>query len=265
MPRAGFSIFGQKFEHLPRCAKSFDRANSDLRQAIEIRVIYKMDIDAEFQRVAEESWAAIEPYLRRNVENFYRVGRLVGFATGESRDDILRAAVVLLHATLEDCLRSISSALLPNSGEASLNRVPLISCAGSRAEKFSLGKLAAHREKLVSTLIKESVDSYLRHVTFNNSNEIAEHLRELGFELAPMRGAFSTIEEMMKRRHQIVHRADYDDSGKLAEICSENVMKWADGVTKLLSQVLAQLGNKEAFQRVEKLLVQIARERGIEQ
>lgn len=125
---------------------------------------------------------------------------------------------MLLHATLEDCIRSISSALLPNSGEAPLNRVPLIGTAGSRrAEKFFLGRLAVHREKLVSTLIKESVDSYLRHVTFNNSNEIAEHLKELGFELAPMREALSTIEEMMKRRHQIVHRADYDDCGKLAE------------------------------------------------
>jgi hypothetical protein len=76
-----------------------------------------MDVDEEFNRIVGESVEALEPYLRRNIENLYRVGRLVGTATEPTHEDILRSAVVFLHATLEDCLRSVAAALLPKAGE----------------------------------------------------------------------------------------------------------------------------------------------------
>jgi len=48
--------------------------------------------------------------------------------------DILRAAVVLLHATLKDLLRSLAGWKLPASPAASLRQVPL---AGTDREKFT--------------------------------------------------------------------------------------------------------------------------------
>jgi hypothetical protein len=117
---------------------------------------------------------------------------------------------------------------------------------------------------MVGAVIKESVEEYLRHVSFSSPAEVAEHLQQLGFHLDHIRESFPLIEGLMKRRHQIVHRADHDERGKLVPIDKNQILEWADAVTRFLSQVLAQLGNKEAFLRVEQLLVEIARERGIE-
>lgn len=223
-----------------------------------------MNVDDEFKRIAAESTATLEPYLRRCVENFYRVGRLIGTSHRDGNEDILRSAVVFLHATLEDCLRSIAAAFLPKAGENTLNRVPIMGSSTARPEKFMLGRLSAHRDKTVDQIIRLSVDEYLRRVTFNNCSEIAEHLQPLGFEMTPLADYFPTVEVMMKRRHQIVHRADHNEEGDVLSINKEQVSEWADAVVKLLSGVLAQAGNKEAFVRIDHLLVTIARERGIE-
>lgn len=223
-----------------------------------------MDVDEEFKRIAAESTATLEPYLRRCVENLYRVGRLVGTSVRDENEDILRSAVVFLHATLEDCLRSIAAAFLPKADENVLNRVPVIGSSTFRPEKFLLGRLSAHREKTADEIIRLSVDEYLGRVSFNSASEIAEHLQPLGFEMAPLASYFATLEVMMKRRHQIVHRADHNEKGDLVSINKEQLFEWADAVGKFLSCVLAQAGNKEAFVKIEQLLVVIARERGIE-
>ncbi|MGI9172510.1 MAG: HEPN domain-containing protein [Chthoniobacterales bacterium] len=223
-----------------------------------------MNVDEEFKRIAAESTATLAPYLRRNVENFYRVGSLVGASARHGNEDLLRAAVVFLHATLEDCLRSIAAAFLPNADETVLNRIPLTGSSTFRPEKFWLGRLSTFREKTVAELIKLSIDDYLARVSFSSASEIAEHLQPLGFEISPLKIHFPMLNEMMRRRHQIVHRADRDDKGDLVAIAQNEVLKWVDAVTKFLSNVLAQAGNKEAFVRIEHLLLEIARERGIE-
>src|SRR5690242_1459503 len=70
--------------------------------------------------------------------------------------DILRAATVLLHASLEEVFRNLARWKFPLSHEAVLDEIPLAGLPG-RAEKFSLGKLANHRGKSVQELINESV------------------------------------------------------------------------------------------------------------
>jgi hypothetical protein len=114
----------------------------------------------------EELYRFILGQLRRVVLNIQRVSFLVGFAERRLTDgnatrslhteDILRAAVVLLHATLEDFLRYIGALYLPEGNEETLNRISL---AGTheRPEKFFLGRLAQHRGKTVDALIVESV------------------------------------------------------------------------------------------------------------
>ena len=220
-----------------------------------------MDVNEEFTRIAAESTATLEPYVRRCIENLYRVGRLVGTSVREGNEDILRSAVVFLHATLEDCLRSIVGAFLPTANETILDRVPLIGMSGFQPQKFLLGKLAPHCKKTVGEVIKLSVEEYLRRMTFNNASQIAEYLQPLGFEMSPLAGYFPTLEAMMKRRHQIVHRADQKDEGDVEPIDKTQVFEWAETVSKFLSHVLAQAGNKDAFVRIEQLLVKIAQER----
>jgi hypothetical protein len=76
--------------------------------------------------------------------------------------DILRAGVVLLHASLEDFLRSLAAVFLPAAEEKVLDSIPLVGTVQTgHPEKFFLGKLAVHRGKKVDNVIAESVKKYL--------------------------------------------------------------------------------------------------------
>ena len=85
----------------------------------------------------------------RNLTEIYR-NHLMGRGRGRrdhSKTDVLRAAVVLLHAAMEDLLRSIAYWKLPSATPQTLAKIPLISSAP--AVKFNLGDLSAHRGKTV--------------------------------------------------------------------------------------------------------------------
>jgi hypothetical protein len=99
----------------------------------------------------------IKPYVERMKGGLLRVVELIVVAKAGlhsnnlsdkvTAEDILRAAVVLLHAHLEDFLRTVASALLPAGDESCLNAIPLAGVTG-RPEKFFLGKLVHHRTLL---------------------------------------------------------------------------------------------------------------------
>lgn len=98
----------------------------------------KVQIDRFAQNIAR-AYGLIEIY------NLTSRMRNLTPATGEVEhpsievnfSDILRAAVVLVHATLEDLLRSMAATLLPFADEATLNTIPLAGTGSpGRAEKF---------------------------------------------------------------------------------------------------------------------------------
>jgi len=93
----------------------------------------------------------------RNLVSIYRT-QLSGPGKGRrghQETDVLRAALVLLHASMEDVLRSLAYWKLPAAGPAVLERIAIV---GGTNTKFHLGNLAAHRGKTVDEVIKESVD-----------------------------------------------------------------------------------------------------------
>jgi hypothetical protein len=125
-----------------------------------------------------------------------------------SSQEMLRAVVVMTHAYLEDFIRTLAEALLPLAGEEALNGIPLAGTFG-RADAFRLGKLVRHRNKTVDGLIRESIQAYLDRSNLNSSTEVVSWLKKLGFSLTPeQEGQLATIQRMIQRRHQIVHRAD---------------------------------------------------------
>jgi hypothetical protein len=148
----------------------------------------------EFERVATET---VDPYYQDITESFqraYRLGRhaatLVRAGNPNARafrrvsDDIFRSVVVLTHAHLEDFLRTMGKAFLPQSDHRTLNDVLLVGSSDSgRAEKFYLGSLACHRGKLVDDVIRESVDEYLGRVSFNNTTDIMNFLKQIGLKV----------------------------------------------------------------------------------
>jgi len=203
----------------------------------------------------EQARESIMPYVLRLKENFDRVLNLARLWTSlkESEelssnsaiDEILRATVVFTHATLEDFLRTIAAKLLPESTEQTLNQIPLIGSdsPSGRAEKFSLGRLAKLKGKTVDQVITDSVLSYLEHSNFNSVKDIVILLESIDLDVTQVDRSFPKIEEFMKRRHLIVHRADrYErlgtDQENIMEIDGKTVLEWIEAVMQFVEDVL---------------------------
>lgn len=207
------------------------------------------------QQVTDALRLEMEPYYKRLKQDFERLKALVSLSielrtppitlaeqidVAESSDDVLRAAVVLAHAHLEEFLRTLAAIFLPIANEQVLNGIPLAGTTQTgRPEKFFLGRLLRHKGKLVDEVIRESVEAYLDKSTFNSVTEIVSFLRAMGLELSVDQDVLKDVEEMIERRHAIVHRGDrlkiesLGDS-KLQPIPSRDVLRWISASQLLL-------------------------------
>jgi len=198
-------------------------------------------------------------HLRRAANNLGRASSLLQLyydlnkgKRGRKRTeqtDILRSAVVFLHATLEDYLRSVASVYLPQANAESLNDIPLLGSTDTgRAEKFSLGKLSSFRGKTVEEVITESVHSHLSRTSFNNIHDIVHLLTSMSISTKRIEQYFPELEKMIKRRHQIVHNADlmerpFKGVQKPSSIDYAQVKKWINTLTGFTSSLMAELIN----------------------
>lgn len=183
----------------------------------------------------------------RNLVSTYRT-HLAGVGSGRRgahESDVLRATVVLLHASLEDFLRSLAYWKLPLAGRAVLDEIALVGL-GSNPKKFFLGELEAHRGKMVDQLITESVNDHLERSNYNNTQEVATLLQAIGVNVAAVSSLFPTMETAMARRHQIVHRADRDETPgqghhNVKSIGTYLVNLWIDTIEEFTNRVLSQV------------------------
>lgn len=189
------------------------------------------------------------------IENLDRVKNLVliyeTYMAGEGsgrrahhKTDVLRAATVLLHASLENLLRSLAYWKLPMTGANVLDQFPLV--GNAPAMKFSLGALVSLRGKSVDEVIKNSVDAQLERSNYNNTGEVARLLTQIALNIAAVESTFSELDELMSRRHQIVHRADIDATGgrgnhKIRSIGVATVNRWIANVEIFSVAVLSQV------------------------
>jgi hypothetical protein len=200
----------------------------------------------------------VELQVERTSHNLARARKLVtiyerqyGSRGGKRlayKTDLLRAAVVFTHACLEDFLRSLSAAFLPWSDEEPLNEVPLVGTSG-RAQKFLLGKLAMHRGRTVQQLIQESVDAYLEESNYNDTTEIARVLGSMNLRHPNAVALFKDLDEMIKRRHQIVHRADRIEVPgapklKARALSAPTVLAWIGATERFVVVLLSSLSDK---------------------
>jgi hypothetical protein len=217
------------------------------RQLILVTLPEPPSDDPETNALREDLQAQMVAIIRRQVasskSNFDRIARLLE-ASAEQPDfeDRLRAAVVFMHATLEDLLRTIGQASLPNAPESVLNNIPLFGSKDSlRAEKFWLGRLAGFRGRLVDDVITESVRGYLERLTFNTTTDVSNHLVACGFEQETMElvtAKLPEIGELMKRRHQIVHRSDVPPGASSPQpIDVATVKRWLNNLFGFLGTV----------------------------
>ena len=151
--------------------------------------------------------------------NFGRLNSLISIyktvSTGRGRKptnslDILRATVVLAHSTLEDYLRSVLNWRLPMQGSTEINKIPII---GSSEKKILLGELMGYGNRTIDEIIDLSIKEHLGKRSFSRPADITTALESISLQVTePIRSIFPSLEEMMKRRHNIVHRADRDNA-----------------------------------------------------
>lgn len=183
----------------------------------------------------------------RNLVSIYRnhLSGAGGGRRGHQTTDVLRAATVLLHAALEDVLRSLAYWKLPQTNAAVLESIPLV---GGSATKFNLGSLAVHRGKTIDEVIKESTDASLERSNYNNRREVLNLLASIGLNAAPLQQYMAALEETMLRRHQIVHRADANSNPRpgrgnhrVATIAPGKLNGWITNTEKFVQAVLTQV------------------------
>jgi hypothetical protein len=100
-----------------------------------------------------------------------------------SDSDVLRAAVVLLHATLEDVIRSVQSWKLPMASPQVLNELAL--AGAQRGARVQLGDLARFRGRTIEDVIRESVEIHLDRSNYNSCQEITGALEAVGVKVDP--------------------------------------------------------------------------------
>jgi hypothetical protein len=120
--------------------------------------------------------------------------------------DLSRAIVVFLHATMEDSIRTMARERLSAAKSDALNNIPLV---GKRDTKFDLRALSEHSGKTVDEVICESVEDYLSEVSFDSCAKIDAALSRMELDTRPFKPLYHHLDLMMKRRHRIVHEADF--------------------------------------------------------
>ena len=184
------------------------------------------------------------------------LGNSVGVipATGDEHEDLLRAAVILTHAYLEDFLRMLGRTLLPLASKEVLDEIPLTG-TGRQAQKFFLGSLMRHLDKAVEQVVQESADEYLDNYTFNNGTQVMQFLAKLGIKVD---SDLTTLNQMIQRRHSIAHRGDkvrskISEKYEMQPISALDVIDWAkatnDFVNSVVRLVIEQKTPPESYLR----------------
>ena len=177
--------------------------------------------------------------------------------TGQGRrpthaTDILRATVVLLHASLEELVRSVARWKWPSGPPEVLQDVPLARAAGHEirpSKSFKLSEMLEHRGKTVDELIQESVDCYLdTEFAVSNNERLVGILKNAGVREAALEPYLPPIAQMIRRRHLIVHHADRNPlhgqgQHKATSIGTTAVREWLGCVRLLGAEVLRQMRN----------------------
>jgi len=160
--------------------------------------------------------------------------------------EILRAAIVFLHASLEDVLRSIAAKHVSHSNPDLLKDVPFLN-SGIRPKKITLTDLLQYQGETIEGLINKSVNQWLEHRSFNDCNDIAAFLQRIEIDCTACSSEFAALDEMIKRRHKIVHNADrrdvYDESKHpiLESTDRGTVEMWRESVQNFVVQLMYQL------------------------
>lgn len=154
----------------------------------------------------------------------------------------MRTAIVLLHASLECALREVLRISICKYPDV-LSKVPYFGGDG-RATKLSLGVLARYKGQSIDEYIQNSVNQYLDRKTFSSVTDIASDFRELSVNLERLGEYLPCLEQVIERRHQIVHRLDLLHSSskqKIGLLTKRDVQEWSFAVYMVVLHIVSSL------------------------
>ena len=174
---------------------------------------------------------------RRFSYNINRIETLLGLhgtveATNEAKRDLLRAAVVLLHATTEDTMRGLIAWKLPHAPETCWEAVGY----DKKQQLMSAGtrELTKYRGKTINEVLAILAKLYVDQKLFNHVGDVKAALPSFsikGKTKERLADLADKLEPIMTRRHKIVHQSDREDGGetdhgKPRKIAIEEVTAW---------------------------------------
>jgi hypothetical protein len=166
-----------------------------------------------FDEIQARSWAnfrRIESLIRLAV---WTVSGKDGAARRSEASDVLRAAVVLLHATFEDAIRTLARYRLGRADAAALKIVEDALGARKKPYSFTLTELSNHRDKSVGKFIDDTIEVFLSDRSFGSTNAVSAFLPMIGLNVQDFDDLYPDLSRFMDRRHEIVHTADLAAGG----------------------------------------------------
>lgn len=125
----------------------------------------------------------------------------------EVQDDLLRALVVYLHASLEDLLRTI---LIQHYRRNPSNLLSDHNRNKEVPDRTGLWKALSEFEpsETVGTFIDNLIRKILGRESFSSQSQVAGFLKVTGFKIEDQDTYMKSFESLIERRHGIVHNAD---------------------------------------------------------
>jgi len=139
----------------------------------------------------------------------------------ESSAEVLRAALVYAHASLEEAIRDVAKRRIDLWSPELLDSVPLV-VRNRRKTKFKVSDLLPFADKTVRETIETAVSEWLNARSFTSLGKIMSFLKKIGIDvkrvLTANREVFGSnpinhlrsASQLIERRHKIVHSQDYE-------------------------------------------------------
>lgn len=174
-------------------------------------------------------------------------------------EDIIRAMIVFLYASIEDFLRELVRILYERLSGGRLDKIQ-IRVGSKNFNTIGLGTLARHPDKLFADVVRDSVNNWLTDKNFSNVPAVRAILRDLEVKIEKnWTDYFKSLGQLMRRRHRIVHKADLSKPTdvrpkKFTLHESQMILGWFHDVDFFVTElVISLLPTKEAAPMSKKL------------
>lgn len=197
-------------------------------------------------------WQEAEENIRRvrNILDLHQKAEAVDIGTNEERGELLRAAVVFLHSSIEEMVRNLFIERLPNLDRDFINELSFSEYGQTnRVKGVLLGDLAHHyRGRFVDNVVLDALNAHLDRLNINNADQLVAVLRKVGIDTSNLTPYLNDLGQIMRRRHQIVHQMDREDAldpdlRPITAIGIKDVERWLQATGRLHIEIMKQAAN----------------------